>query len=799
MPSRSSSLRSIPGPLNSNPPNAQAPTGPTHDHAPAHPSGLRQSYTVSSSYSSTSDFERDGDEDSGAGPSNDNPVRSVTPNERTGLLSQERGHGTFTDARTVSPSNASHADSLPGFPFDAPTDTDLDFSPYNSESPNGEGPASGKPKHKRKSWKRQISSHITTQKMHTSRDLARRHGVKDTPGMYLSYYLPVLVWAREYSWSYFKGDFIAALTVAGMYVPMALSLADNLAHVPAINGLYSFVWNPLIYALLGSCPALIVGPEAAGSLLVGAAVKSSVDLGRGGDEDRVLHAKICGIVAGMAGAMVFAAGVARLGFLDSVLSRPFLRGFISAIGVVIAVDQLIPELGLNHLVAKHPGIGHGSSVEKLRFILGNLDKVHKLTAVVAGTSFVVIMVCREIKRRMQPRYPGVAYVPDRFLVVVLTSFLAYWFQWDKKGVAVLGTVEAASHQTFKFRWPFQPSNMQLIRDTMGTSFLIALLGFFESSVAAKSLSSNEPFAGIQLSANRELVALGVANFVGGCFMSLPAFGGYGRSKVNKATGGKTPMSSILLSLLTLFTILFLLPYLYYLPKPVLSALISVVAWSLIEECPHDITFFLRLRAWPELALMAIILLSTIFFSLTLGMAIGVGLSLLQVIRNATRPRIQILGRIPGTNRFENAEFFSDSPNRLEFVEGCLIVKIPEPLTFANTGELKSRLRRLERYGTNEAHPALPRLRQEDSNKNIIFDVHGVASMDGSGTQVLEEIVRGYRERGVRVFFSRVPGGKDSEVWKMMKRSGIVDLVGGEGHFVSDVGEALKMTEVEQEE
>ena len=75
-------------------------------------------------------------------------------------------------------------------------------------------------------------------------------------------------------------------------------------------------------------------------------------------------------------------------------------------------------------------------------------------------------------------------------------------------------------------------------------------------------------------------------------------------------------------------------------------------------------------------------------------------------------------------------------------------------------------------------------------------------MDGSGTQVLEEIVRGYRERGVRVFFSRVPGGRDSkesEVWKMMERSGIVELVGGEGHFVSDVGDALKMTEVEGEE
>lgn len=391
---------------------------------------------------------------------------------------------------------------------------------------------------------------------------------------YLSYYLPVMVWAREYNWSYFKGDFVAALTVAGMYVPMVLSLADNLAHVPPLNGLYSFVLNPLIYALLGSCPAMIVGPEAAGSLLVGSVIKSSVD--DSGDEDNaILHTRLCGIVAGMAGAMVLLAGVARLGFLDSVLSRPFLRGFISAIGVVIAVDQLIPELGLNRL-AEHAHIGHSSSIDKLGFIFKNLDKVHTLTLSIAATSFVIIMVCREIKRRMQPRYPGVAYVPDRFLVVVLASVLAYYFEWDKAGVAVLGKVEAASGHLFTFRWPLRPSNMKYIREAVSTSFLIALLGFFESSVAAKSLGG-EGFAGIQLSPNRELVALGTANIIGSCFMSLPAFGGYGRSKVNRSTGGRTPMSSIILSGLTLLTILFLLPYLYYLPVSILV----LFCWCLV--------------------------------------------------------------------------------------------------------------------------------------------------------------------------------------------------------------------------
>jgi len=646
----------------------------------------------------------------------------------------------------------------------------------------------------------------------SSRSTRQNTGSPNTPLRYLSYYLPVLVWAREYNWSYFKGDFVAALTVAGMYVPMALSLADNLAHVPAINGLYSFVFNPLIYALLGSCPSMIVGPEAAGSLLVGTVIRANVDSGHGGDDDALMQARLCGVVAGLSGAMVFIAGIARLGFLDGVLSRPFLRGFISAIGVVIAVDQLIPELGLNRVLEDKPAVRHGSSVDKLRFIFGNLDKTHGLTFTVAASSFAVIMVCREVKRRLQPRYPGVAYVPDRFLVVVFSAFLAYWFEWDKAGVAVLGTVEAASGRLFTFRWPFIPSNMRHIRDATSTSFLIALLGFFESSVAAKSIGGNEAFSSIQLSPNRELVALGAANLIGSCFMSLPAFGGYGRSKVNKSTGGKSPVSSILLSMFTLICILFLLPYFYYLPvrshfsmhhrpcsdweqKPVLSSLISVVAWSLIEECPHDISFFLRIGAWQELGLMITILLSTIFFSLTLGMAIGVGLSLLQVIRHSTRPRIQILGRIPGTNRFENAEA---NPDRLEFIEGCLIVKIPEPLTFANTGELKTRLRRMELYGTNNAHPALPRLRREDSNRNIIFDIHGVTSIDGSGTQVLEEIVKDYRQRGVRIFFSRVPS-RESDVWTSMQRSGIVELAGGEHHFVDDVHEALKLTEGEEGE
>ncbi|KFY76247.1 hypothetical protein V498_09658 [Pseudogymnoascus sp. VKM F-4517 (FW-2822)] len=552
---------------------------------------------------------------------------------------------------------------------------------------------------------------------------------------------------------------------------------------------FIFEERELLYGDFANMPA--IGPEAAGSLLVGSIVSSTTDVGH---EDGVAQAQMAGLVTGLAGAIIFIAGLTRLGFLENVLSRPFMRGFISSVGFIILIDQLVEEMGLGAM-AKEAGVTHGSSIEKLGFLFSHFHDAHKLTCAVAGGSFLIIMTCREIKRRLQPRYPNVAYIPDRFLVVVLSAVFCYQFAWDERGLKVLGDIKSTTGgNSFPFRWPFRASNMNHIRNSFGTTFVIALLGFFESTVAAKALGGGENkkgngIQGIQLSANRELIALGFANLVSGCFMALPGFGGYGRSKVNASTGGKTPMSSIFLSLITVICILFLLPYFYFLPRAVLSSMITVVAWSLVEEAPSDIKFFWRIRALPELALMAVIFLSTIFYSLTFGIAIGVGLSLLSVIRHSTRPRIQILGRRPHTNHFENAE---SHPDDLEFIEGCLIVKIPEPLTFANTGDLKNRLRRLEFYGTTAAHPALPRVRQEYHNRNIIFDIHGVTGLDGSGAQVLVEIVEGYRQRGVRVWFSRGP--TEGDVWDLLVRSRIVEMIGGETHYVNDVGDALRLTE-----
>jgi MFS superfamily sulfate permease-like transporter len=139
---------------------------------------------------------------------------------------------------------------------------------------------------------------------------------------------------------------------------------------------------------------MVVGPEAPGSLLVGTVVAACIDKGSSAEDQDALNAQIAGVVTGIAGSIIFVAGLTRLGFLDSVLSRPFLRGFISAIGVVIIIDQAIPELGLSGQVQHYEGVQHGSSARKFVFICQNLRNVHGLTAAVSLGSFVVTMFFR---------------------------------------------------------------------------------------------------------------------------------------------------------------------------------------------------------------------------------------------------------------------------------------------------------------------------------------------------------------------------------------------------------------------
>ena len=130
---------------------------------------------------------------------------------------------------------------------------------------------------------------------------------------------------------------MGALTVSSIYVPLSVSFA-LLGHAHPISGLYSLVINPLIYALLGTCPLMVVGPEAPGSLLVGTLVVA-FHPGNGDDENDLISAQIAGTVTACTGAILFVTGRGRLGYIDSILSPPFMQGIIGALGLNVLINK----------------------------------------------------------------------------------------------------------------------------------------------------------------------------------------------------------------------------------------------------------------------------------------------------------------------------------------------------------------------------------------------------------------------------------------------------------------------------
>jgi MFS superfamily sulfate permease-like transporter len=206
---------------------------------------------------------------------------------------------------------------------------------------------------------------------------------------YTAYYVPFLSWLPQYRWRWLQGDFLAAITVASLYIPMCFSFAI-IAQVDPISGLYAFIIHPFIYAILGSSPQMVVGPEATGSLLVGSVLRQLQSTM--GDE-HYAAAEISGVITAIAGAMLLAAGVGRIGFVDSMLSRPFMQGFISGVGFVLVVEQALPELGLKQL-ARELGYNRSSAIVKIGFLIGNLDKTHVLTAAMSLSTLAFILIFR---------------------------------------------------------------------------------------------------------------------------------------------------------------------------------------------------------------------------------------------------------------------------------------------------------------------------------------------------------------------------------------------------------------------
>lgn len=589
----------------------------------------------------------------------------------------------------------------------------------------------------------------------------------------LPYYLPCFSWLPDYTWVKFGGDLVAGISLASFQIPLALSYATSLAHVEPLCGLYSLAFTPFLYAIFGSVPQMIVGPESAISLVVGQAVEK---LTSHNSDLNVMDISVT--ITFISGGFLFFFGICRFGFLGNVLSRALLRGFISSVGLVMIVNALITELKLNKLLEETTGHYH-TPFHKLIFISKyGPENYHKPTAILSFSCFAILMFIRIVKKRLMKKKRWPVFIPEILISIIVLILLSSKLKFKQKyNISIVGDFNTKGFD--KLNNPLSKSNRELIPNLMSAGFITAMLGFFESTTASKSLGSAYDLA---ISSNRELVALGSMNLFASLFGALPSFGGYGRSKINAFSGAQTVMSGAIMGIIVLLTIWFLLSLIRYIPVCILSVVTTIVGISLLEEAPADLRFHISCRGYDELLVFAVTVFTTFFYSVEMGICIGCGYSIISIIKHSAKSRIQILARIENTTQFINSDDYLRNASAqnlpalpdLEELEGCLVVKVPEPLTFTNTEDLKERLNRLERFGSVKVHPGSRGIRTKDSTKYVVFDLNGMTFMDSSAAQIMMEIITSYKRRGVKVFLARVPF--DNKIRLRLEASGVTKYV-----------------------
>lgn len=615
----------------------------------------------------------------------------------------------------------------------------------------------------------------------------------------IPYYLPFLSWVHKYCLNYFIGDLIGGLTLIVFQLPLCLSYATSLAKVPVKCGLLSLGISPLIYLFFGSVPQMIVGPEAPILLIVGQAVEPLLHHAQKHNLDPVEYVVAITFVSG---ASLLGFGLGRFGFLDNVLSASLLKGFICGVGFVMIINSSVSMLGLTALMKEISDdplkMDIHSPLDKLYFLFHYYHKMNFLSFKISIIGFVAAMVSRYSKKvfaKSNKRLLKFAiYFPEIMVVVGTATILCHKYAWNERDIDIIGSIPTGSIDIYS---PFNKRILVLMKQLSTSGFLCAMLGFFESTTASKSLGTAYD---LPISSNRELVALGSINIVGSLFGALPAFGGYGRSKIN-AISAKTTMLGAIMGICTLLTVKYLLSYLFYVPICMLSVVTAIIGLLLIEEAPGEVLFHYRARGYNELVTFFVTVTATLVFSMEAGISVGLVYLLIRVIKHGAESRIQILGRQPGTNSFVNADIPSftrtlfdddnlDDMNQLnmfidlnfttlntqaiEEIQGCLIVKIPEPLTFMNTSDLRSRLKRLELYGSAHTHPGHQRMRGEDMTKYVIFDLQGMIEFDSSAAQILKGLINGYIDRGIICFFVRVH--PNIRLRSRLLNTGIFDLL-----------------------
>jgi SulP family sulfate permease len=464
----------------------------------------------------------------------------------------------------------------------------------------------------------------------------------------------------------FRHDLIAALTVAAISLPQGMAYA-LLAGVDPRYGLYSAIVITTVASVFGSSSHLINGPTSAISLVVLSAL-SIFD-----PDQRVEAAEAMFLLGVMVGSIQIFISVFRLGDLTRYISESVILGFMSAAALLLALGQASNALGV-----RDKGTGAQHILYRLWLTLTAGDPVNfKAVTTTVATLLLAVVFRRLVRRHRLPQF-------DMLAVLVIVSVGVYLAGWTipgpggKTAIGVAGTIPSGlpgPHiPTVKLSWAW---------DLASDSVAIAFLGLLEALAIAKAIA-NETRQ--KLDFNRQCLAEGIANLVGGFFQCLPGSGSLSRSAINFQAGSSTRVSGILTAGFVAIAVIFLAPLARYIPKPALAALLLLTASRLIDL--KRVAYTIR-ASRMDAGVVIVTGLSALAFGLDQAILIGVALSILLFVPRAARLKTTEL--VIDDGEVVREKLPSDPP-----CMGFLIYDLEGELFFGAAPELERTFARIER-------------------------------------------------------------------------------------------------------
>jgi high affinity sulfate transporter 1 len=497
-----------------------------------------------------------------------------------------------------------------------------------------------------------------------------------------------------------------------------------LAGMPPVTGLYATLVPLVVYFLLGPSRILVLGPDSAVAPLVAAAI---IPLAAPGDSSGRIA--LAGVLAILVGAIMFAGGLARFGFVTELLSMPVRLGYLMGIAVTVIVAQLPKLFGFS--------VHSESFIRGVRDFVTGLDETNTTALAIGLASLALILVLR----RVAPQVPGV------FLAVVgATAVVAVGGLDDE--VPVVGSVPAGLPS---FGLP--DVSFADLKTLIPAAVGIAFVAFADTSVLSRSYAGR---LRQEVDQNQELAVLGLANVAAGFFQGFPVSTSSSRTAVAEDVGARSQFAGLTGAVVLALLLIVGTGLLHDMPLSTLAAIVIVAVLSFI-----DIGAMRRLLQWrpSEFALAIVAFTGVAVLGVLWGVGVAIALSLLNFIRRAWRPHDAMLGRVDDLKGYHDTERHPEA----RLIPGLVLYRFDAPIFFANADYFREHVRALARSGDVTW---------------IVVAAEPITDVDATAGETLGRLNDELNAAGVALAFAEL---KDP-VRDRLRSYGVEDAIGAERFF-----------------